>query len=303
MDVFLYSGNLNRGSDLNFIRFVSEHKKHDTMMLVLCTPGGAPDAAYKMGRYLQKRYDSVKVFIPGFCKSAGTLLAICADELVFSPYGELGPLDIQMAKADSIAGLESGLNISEAFLTLENRAKETFHQTVIEIISNSGGVISFQTASHSATEIVSALYGPIFSAIDPEEVGSRARAMRIGEDYGQRLNQKYNNLKQDALSILSQSYPSHGFVIDMDEASRLFLNVREANDIEKKLVTDIGRCARIPNEHLKFDNLTEQFKTLSNEGPQDGQKNTKGTDGKPSRPRAKPKPRRRPNGKTSTTSG
>ena len=210
----------------------------------------------RWGDILQSRYETFRLFVPGYCKSAGTLLAIAASEIIFSPYGEIGPLDIQMTKTDNLAGLESGLNISEAFITLEKRARDTFHDLVIEITNNSGGIISFQTASHSAAEIVASLFGPIFARIDPEEVGSRARAMRIGEDYGLRLNNKYSNLKTGALEMISQSYTSHGFVIDLQEAQLLFNNTREALDSEKELVEKVGGCCRIPERNLKMENLT-----------------------------------------------
>lgn len=270
MDCFLYSGDIRRGNDLSFIEFVAREKVSDDVMLILCSPGGDPDAAYKMGRYLQSKYDSFKLFVPGFCKSAGTLLAIAAEEIIFSPYGELGPLDIQMAKIDNLAGLESGLNISEAFLTLEKRAKDTFHDLVVEITGNSGGIISFQTASHSASEIVASLFGPIFARIDPEEVGSRARAMRIGEDYGVRLDQKFRNLKPHALTMLSQSYTSHGFVIDMVEAKELFNSVRESSEIEKTLTDKLGNRCRMPGRNLVIENVTKLYETISTEEPSGG---------------------------------
>lgn len=261
-DVFLYNGPISRHDDLEFIEFVSANKRHDEIMLVLVTPGGSPDAAYKIGRYLQKRYQRFSCFIPGLCKSAGTLLAVGADELIFSHYGELGPLDVQLTKSDDLLGQDSGLNISEAFRTVEGRAKNTFHQLIGEIITGSGGVISFQTASHCASEIVGALYGPIFGRIDPEEVGSRARAMRIGEDYGVRLNEKFKNLKQGALAHLSQSYSSHGFVIDNDEACALFERVRMADEIEKAFVQTLGRRARFPGQTLHMENVTDTMADL-----------------------------------------
>lgn len=255
-DVFLYNGDLERGADLRFIEMIAKEKVSDKAILLLVTTGGSPDAAYKIGRYFQLRYNSFKVLIPGFCKSAGTLLAIGADELIFTPYGELGPLDIQMVKEDRLSGMESGLNISEAFLTLEQRAKDTFNALLSEIVQGSGGVVSFHTASHSATEMIAALYGPIFTRIDPEEVGSRSRAMRIGEDYGMRLNQKWSNLKEQALAHLSQSYPSHGFVIDQAEATYLFNNVRAANDAEMALVEELGILARHSQRSLTIRKLT-----------------------------------------------
>jgi len=267
-DVISYNGPLERMEDLRFIEFLAEQKTHDDIILILVTPGGNPDAAYKIARYIQSAYSSFRCFIPGICKSAGTLLAVGAEELIFSPYGELGPLDVQLNKSDDLFGQESGLNISEAFRAVETRARNTFHQVIGEIVSGSGGVISFQTASHCGAEIVGSLYGPIFANIDPEEVGSRARAMRLGEDYGVRLNQKFANLKQGALAQLSQSYSSHGFVIDRDESGALFERVREATEVEKALIAE-GRVARFPKEKVTMHNFTDLFKKLN----EDAQRN------------------------------
>lgn len=249
---FLYNGPLERGPDLEFIEFIdaSQSEKHCTLFLV--TPGGNPDAAFKIGRYLQDRFEKLTVVVPGLCKSAGTLLAIAANELAFTPYGELGPLDVQMSKEDKMTGLESGLNTSEAFIALEARARETFHTIWTDLLGMSNGVVTFQTASGCAAQMVNALYGPIFAGIDAEEVGSRSRAMRIGEDYGMRLALKAKNVKDRSVERLARSYPSHGFVIDYLEASGLFEKVRLANEIEAKMIGDLGNLARFPEGRPSF---------------------------------------------------
>ncbi len=265
MDIYLYNGEISRQHDLDFINMIHEGKESDSCMVILVTRGGDPDAAYKMARYLQYRYESYSVLVSGLCKSAGTLFAIGAKEVVFAPYGELGPLDIQLTKTDQLAGMESGLNISEAFAALETRARETFIRTTLEIIASSGGVVSFQTASHAATEVVGAMYGPVFARVDPEEVGSRARAMRIGEDYGNRLNLKWDNMKPGALDLLSQTYSSHAFVIDSLEAELLFQRVRMATDDEMALVLDLGTTARHPARGLTLKKLAT-IGTTTNEG-------------------------------------
>jgi hypothetical protein len=265
LDVFLYSGGLARGADLEFIELVHSRKGHASVTLILTTNGGNPDAAYKIGRYLQHRYETITVLVPGLCKSAGTLLATAASELAFTQYGELGPLDIQLAKTDKIAGLESGLSIHQAFDTLHQRTSLAFHTLVGEIVSGTGGVVSFQTASHSAAELVSSLYQPIFARIDPEEVGSRTRAMQIASHYGERLNLRFQNLKRGMLEYLVQTYPSHGFVIDREEACELFESVREATEIEKTLVRNLGLAARFPGASLDIRCLTEEFRTLLEE--------------------------------------
>ena len=265
MDYVLYSGDIRALDDLDFIEYLGETQEAENIFLILCTFGGSADAAYKIGGYIQSAYKSFKLFIPGYCKSAGTLLAVAAEEIIFDFYGELGPLDVQLVRTDSIVGRRSSLNIHEAFLALEGRAAQTFSRLILDITRRSGGAVSFTTASKSAADIVSALYGPIFAQIEPEEVGSRSRAMRIVEDYGERLNEKFGNLKPDALARLSQSYASHEFVIDQDEASHRFKNVREATELEKRLVGEIGAKCRIPHPDLDpyFANVTNTYKELS----------------------------------------
>ena len=131
-DIFLYNGEMSRGADLKFIQEVANCKKSDSATLILVTLGGDPDAAYKIGRYMQSHYDSFGILVSGLCKSAGTLLATSAKDLVFAPYGELGPLDVQMVKEDKMGTMESGLNISEAFKAIEDRAKDTYHVSYLQ---------------------------------------------------------------------------------------------------------------------------------------------------------------------------
>ena len=139
-DVYIYNGEIARQSDLDFISLVHEHKSHKNCKIFLLTSGGDPDAAYKISRYLQDQYSVFECIISGYCKSAGTLIAIGAHKLVFSPYGELGPLDVQVFKEDKLSGLHSGLNISEALQALEQRSIHTYLRIIGDIIKSSGGV-------------------------------------------------------------------------------------------------------------------------------------------------------------------
>ena len=263
MDVFLYSGSIERGYDLRFVNEVANNKASKTCLVIMTSGGGSPDAAYKMARYLQYKYEHYNVLVAGICKSAATLFAIGAKEIVFCPFGELGPLDIQLQKEDKIAGQESGLNISEAFSSLEVQATNTFNTLLVDIIKNSGGVVSFKTASDVAIGMVSSLYGPIFSQIEPEEVGSRTRAMRIGEDYAKRLN--IGNLKNGALNQLSTHYASHSFVIDFHEAKTLFNSVRLVNEEESKIIDEIGQNSRFPTESVLIKKIDTSSKVVRND--------------------------------------
>jgi hypothetical protein len=244
-DVFLYNGSISSGNDLKFIEVVFESKSRDKALLVLTTNGGDPDAAFRIARYFQDKYSHFTVLIAGRCKSAGTLLAIGAHELAFMPYGELGPLDIQHARIDRFDRLQSSLTIQDSLQTLEDRATMKFLQTVNTYVQANQGLLSFPVAAKAAGDFVAQLYAPVFARIDPEEIGVRARSMRIAMDYGQRLAKRSGNLKgPPSLKLLAETYPSHSFVIDRQEADGLFQRARDASPDERELVKVLGRYAR-----------------------------------------------------------
>ncbi|MDM4768270.1 hypothetical protein [Pelomonas sp. SE-A7] len=71
--------------------------------LMLQTPGGDIDAAEKLISMVRNRVGSAKlrVVVPDYAKSAGTLIALGADVVVMSDSSELGPIDPQVVMIDS----------------------------------------------------------------------------------------------------------------------------------------------------------------------------------------------------------
>lgn len=256
-DIFLFNGEVRRGFDMECIQEISRSKTSDRVLLIPVTNGGDPDAAFKVSRYIQSKYDHFTVLISGLCKSAGTLLALGAHDMVFMPYGELGPLDIQLTRIDRFEQMQSGLVISDSLTTLEERALAVYYNTVRGLLGSNQGMISFATASAAAVEAMKAIYGPVLSRIDPEEIGVRARAMRIAQDYGKRLEIAGRNLKPDTLTLLSEKYPSHSFVIDYVEAATMFERVRLDNEQERLLVDLLGPQARYQGREPIFNALHE----------------------------------------------
>lgn len=66
---------------------------------LLNTPGGDVGAADKIARILRRRVGShgtLRVIVPDYAKSAGTLIALGADTIVMSDSSELGPIDPQI---------------------------------------------------------------------------------------------------------------------------------------------------------------------------------------------------------------
>ncbi len=245
-DLFLFNGPIDRVTAVTVTNLVSHRIKRPNIILVMSTYGGDPDAAYLIAKCLQCNYEKFTFMVSGYCKSAGTLVAIGAHELMFSPYGELGPLDIQIPKKDELGGQESGSAINNALDSLMSRAFSSFEAFFLQLIQRSQGQITIQTAAKIAKDLSIGLLSPISQQINPVYVGEVGRALNIALHYGKMLNGMSLNLKKGALDKLISAYPSHSFVIDVHEAQSIFNRVRSSEEPEELLRVALGDMGSIP---------------------------------------------------------
>ncbi len=210
----------------------------------MSTYGGSPDGAYRIARTLRRLYGEFTAYIFGACKSAGTLITIGATEIVMTDFGELGPLDIQLPKVDELDN-ESGLVYRQALDALKEHSFDVFERCYLEIKRKSGGSISTKTASAIATDLATGTISPIAAQIDPLKIGETSRALAITYAYGSRLTDN-----TEALEILISGYPSHGFVIDYEEAKDLLGNVRPMTQEEDAAIGQLKNLLRHPHDQL-----------------------------------------------------
>jgi hypothetical protein len=173
----------------------------------------------------------------GLCKSAGTLAALGADQIIMGEAGELGPLDVQLYKPDEIMPTASGLDILTALAVIKNSAFSTFEDYMVNIVGRSQGNITAKTASDIAASLAVGLFAPMMGQVDPERLGEIQRAINIATAYGTRLDR--GNLKSGALDKLVQGYPAHGFVVDYEEAKTIFKKVRMADTLEAAIAIEL----------------------------------------------------------------
>lgn len=234
LDVIVYSGDIGPSLDKTLINIIEQKGKSTKVLFLLTTHGGDADAAYRTARFLQRRYERFTLGVLGDCKSAGTILAFGAGEVVMSPRGEFGPLDVQMFRPDEFVQRTSGTIISQALSYLGDRAFETFEDIFLAIRRRSGGIITTQTAAEIATSLCGSLYSPITEKIDPMRIGEMQRSMDIAIHYAIRLGGD-----REMVEHLAKNYPCHSFVIDIDEAKHFFQDVREPSDVEELMFTQI----------------------------------------------------------------
>jgi Serine dehydrogenase proteinase len=231
-DVIVISQAISRQLHHELSKCVATQKVNDKCTVFLTTRGGDPDGGYRLARCLQHNYKHIRLVIPSLCKSAGTLVAIGAHELVIGDLGELGPLDIQVRKASELEERSSGLDIIQALEAAQMHARQAFHSTLVEI--RRGSRLSTRLAGEFAANVAIGVTAPLYNQIDPNRLGEMQRAMRIAHEYGQRLNEHTKSLRSGALDILVAAYPSHSFVIDRKEAKKLFNRVEHPTAEEHK---------------------------------------------------------------------
>lgn len=171
LDIFFLSGSLTRLTAQRLYEAYNQSKGLRNCILVLTTSGGDADAAYLMARFLRRKYKKFSVCVFGYCKSAGTLLALGAHEIVIGERGELGPLDVQVSTKDELFPSTSGLEIFASLEVLKAFSFEAFEQYLLGVLTRSGGQVTTKTASEVATKLAVGMLAPMAAQIDPLRLG------------------------------------------------------------------------------------------------------------------------------------
>ncbi len=243
-DVYFVSGPINRVAEEHLRRAHASAPHRSRCVLILTTSGGEADSAYRMVRLLRATYERVVVCVFGYCKSAGTLMALGAHEIAMGARGELGPLDVQVVEKDELAQWGFGLEIFTSLSVLRETAFDLFEEYFLTMIQRSVGQISTKTAADIATNLAVGLLVPVFGQVDPVRLGRERRAMDIASEYATRLG-----VSADIITRLTTAYPDHGFVIDLEEARGFLPQARELSDQESTLEAVMAEAVELYTPH------------------------------------------------------
>ena len=103
-DILALVADLNKGyapisieyQDLIPLQDQLQNLKGKKLDLILETPGGSGEVAEDIVHLLRQKYADVAVIVPGYAKSAGTMIVMSADEILMGKASALGPIDAQI---------------------------------------------------------------------------------------------------------------------------------------------------------------------------------------------------------------
>jgi len=236
-DAYFINAQMTPEATDSLMREIEDNKQCGNCVLFLTTDGGYPHAAFRMANAIRLFYPKGKfiLFVLGRCKSAGTLVAVGADEIVMGAFGEFGPLDAQLPKKDNVHWRQSGLNTVECFKKLNDELTSCFWKSFYSLLQKSGGIITTSTAADIASKLSIGLFAPVSRKIDAIEFVDVQRATEEILDYALRLTKTTARpLRDEKIRHFIHGYRSHGFAIDFSEAIQIFSSPVKFLPIEYK---------------------------------------------------------------------
>jgi hypothetical protein len=210
--------------------------------IMLDSAGGFADAAYGLATFLRRRCGKFTAVVPRIAKSAATLFALGADEIILGEEAHLGPLDVQFKDYDVEERMVSALDTVHAVDQLEQSAIEVGMKMLVTLGKRTKKKynVLIEPALHFAAEITK----PLFDKIDSVRYSRQFRLLREAQDYAERLLQpKFKeNVAKAIAKELVRNYPTHDFMIDRAEA--LKLGVVEQEDEESREARPAGLHVR-----------------------------------------------------------
>lgn len=188
----------------------------EKVALLLHSPGGQADCAYKIIRLFQRRVEDFITIVPCYAKSAATLMAIGGKKILMGIDAELGPVDVQLYDEEKDT-YESALNAVQSLERLNVNALTALDQVMQLLISRTGKKPDalMGLACTYATSIIR----PLMEKIDTIDLTRKSRELKVAEDYAVRLMRGHYtpSESQHIAASLVARYSTHGFAIDRTE--------------------------------------------------------------------------------------
>lgn len=202
------------------------YAKNRTIDLVLDTLGGSLDSAYRTVLFLSQFTSKLRVYVPRRAKSAGTLIAIGAQELYLAPFAELGPLDTQIHDPRNPTEKVSALDCFQSVDYVRGFGIDTMKQALVALGKEMETGIPLSQLLNTAAAFANSCTESMLANVVALDFGGWGRTLEIGQRYIQYLLRRtgYEDGKVKSISRrLVYAYTHHPFPIDIIEAQEIGL--------------------------------------------------------------------------------
>jgi hypothetical protein len=193
---------------------------NEPIALLVDSPGGSAQAAYRIAALLQSHCGRFTALIPNRAKSAATLLTLGAETIILGRQAELGPLDAQVFDP-AHEGYRSALDEYQSLERLYASALAAVDQAVMAWKLRS--MKKIDTLLPVACDFVADLMRPLFDKIDTVHYTETSRILKEAEEYAVRLLAPHYPVEEAMViaNALVENYPVHDFPIDLQEAQAI----------------------------------------------------------------------------------
>jgi hypothetical protein len=202
------------------LRGLSHQKR---IALFVKSDGGSGQASLRIVHLLRQFTDRLSVLVPLNCISAGTMLALGADEILMGPMAYLSAVDTSIRHDLSPVDVDNS-----RVLVSQDELTRVVHLWRRE-----------RTRGRDATNPYHALY----SYVHPLVVGAVDRASSLSIKLCEEIMSYHMSDKKQALKIartLNSAYPSHAYPITLKEARRIGLKVGTLDPALNELLIELN---------------------------------------------------------------
>jgi hypothetical protein len=219
------------------------------LSVLVDSPGGDAEATFRLIKKFRRVADEVEAIVVNWSKSAATIFCLGADKIFMGEDAELGPLDAQLRNPKTGKRF-SALNSFKSLEFLRQYSIEVLD--IISILIRDRVKMDYIYAVEVARPVVSDIVTSLYEQVNPSELGESRRHLAVGEQYSKMIMERYSYKDysqqkiEEIVRTLVWNYPSHGFVIDFEEATRIGLKVErldaECNSLCLELLSSAKGC-------------------------------------------------------------
>jgi hypothetical protein len=215
----------------------------ETINVLLDSTGGPLDSAFRTVLFLSRYARTLNVYVPRKAKSASTLIAVGANTIFMSPFGELGPLDTQIRDPRNPTDYISALDCYQSVDYVREFGFSTLSQALKQLAAVTQGKLLLTDSLNAAAQFAIGAITPMLSQTRSLDFGAWGRSLKMGERYAQILISRASEVDQSRAeriaSRLVYGYTHHMFPIDITEARDMGLKPQEMSKEQYERAMDV----------------------------------------------------------------